>query len=422
MKTRSWVQKYSNKEQKDRLRKLTNDIKIIGISGTVGKTSVAELIYQYLGFVHIKAALMGTSGIKKNITDSVANFPCTSAPTKEYLCGFLIDCLELGIEYVVLETTVESTTVKVYENLDFEVIGVTNFLQNVVRSFKNDKEYFTLKMQLFKNTINKGLVLNERYIKPYDEYADFSNETLKNQKVFLYNRNQVNAFTNATGELSFIFNNETFTTSLLSSVNLDNVLCLFGILQALEMFDLYQVKRFLMQVTIPGRLEAFYLRGRNIVIDTGYNGISGVIPYFNESGFKTTHILLSTYFFDNDRDADPLTIMYRNNKGLYFWEQATGVLVVSPTCATKSNRRIPDESLAIKHLTQFLPQNSYQVFNNRIDALDAVWKASRPGDRIFITGMGSETYASKSGEGKPEDMVGDKEIIGFVAEQDFQNS
>ena len=44
MKTRSWVQKYSNKEQKERLRKLTNDIKIIGISGTVGKTSVAELI------------------------------------------------------------------------------------------------------------------------------------------------------------------------------------------------------------------------------------------------------------------------------------------------------------------------------------------------------------------------------------------
>ena len=132
--------------------------------------------------------------------------------------------------------------------------------------------------------------------------------------------------------------------------------------------------------------------------------------------------MLSTYFFDNDRDADPLTIMYRNNKGLYFWEQATGVLVVSPTCATKSNHRIPDESLAIKHLTQFLPQNSYQVFNNRIDALDAVWKASRPGDRIFITGMGSETYASKSGEGNPEEMVGDKEIICFVAEQDFQNS
>lgn len=416
MKVRSWVQKYSNPTQKNKLKAIKSDVdaKIIGISGTVGKTSVAELTYQYLLYCGFRVAMVGTSGIYKvKKDDKVVSWPCTAMPNKELLCDFLIECLLDEAQYIVLETTAESTAMRVYENLDFEVVGITPFLRNIVRSFSNDDEYFRHKISLFNDNNIKFVSISQNSFKIYYKYLDHSKKEVEDRPLYLYDKNEIVYYTNKFGYLTLVIGNETFTTSLLSSVNVDNILCFFGIMQGLKLFDPFRIKVFLNQVTIPGRLESFMLLGRYIVIDTGYNGVDGVYPYFMESSFPNTYIVLSTYFFDSDKDSEPLTKLYRQNKALFFSRYADGKLILSATCATKEKRNIPDEELALKQMAEVLVPNTYEIYKNRIAALDAVWKMSKPGDRIFITGMGTENYAAFEENGEKH-FAGDKEIIQYV--------
>jgi UDP-N-acetylmuramoyl-L-alanyl-D-glutamate--2,6-diaminopimelate ligase len=125
---------------------------LIGVTGTIGKTTVAELIYQYLCYCGERTMLIATSGIKCKAGNYLhSNFPSTSPTDKNMLATFLSGAMYYNCKYVVLETTAETMSVGVYEGLNFDYMAVTNFKKDIVRSFKDDEEYFYHKNTLFRN-------------------------------------------------------------------------------------------------------------------------------------------------------------------------------------------------------------------------------------------------------------------------------
>ena len=106
------------------------------MTGTVGKTTVAELVTQYLNFIGKRTFYIGTSGINCAAANYWHfNFPSTSPTSQEMLATFIHGAYFYNCEYLVLEVTAETIAAGVYKYLDFDCLAYTNLKRNIVRSF-----------------------------------------------------------------------------------------------------------------------------------------------------------------------------------------------------------------------------------------------------------------------------------------------
>ena len=139
-----YIKANGNEEQLKELEQLGDNPScpvLIGISGTIGKTTVTELIGQYLIYIGKKVLMTSTSGIVVDNKKIELSYPCTSAPTKEELCKMFLTGLKSKSEYFVIETTAESTSIGIYDDLDFDCISVNNIIKEIVRSFPSQDIY-----------------------------------------------------------------------------------------------------------------------------------------------------------------------------------------------------------------------------------------------------------------------------------------
>src|SRR5690606_8868068 len=111
-------------------------MKLIGITGSSGKTSVAEIIYQYLVQKNISTSLYCSNGLFINGLTRQKDFLQSTVYDKE-LENYLKEDEEYNVEYAIIEITAES--IKRKENvhrLNYEVIGLTNFFKGLCNHFK----------------------------------------------------------------------------------------------------------------------------------------------------------------------------------------------------------------------------------------------------------------------------------------------
>ncbi len=381
-----YIKNKGSDQQKKELEQLESNFNcpvLIGVSGTIAKTTVTELIGQYLTFIKKKVMVTGTSGIKINGNILTLSYPCTSAPTKQQLCEFFLVGIQNNVDYIIIETTAESTFVGVYEDLDFNYLTVTNIIKEIVRSFSSQQEYIDQKTKLYTNSKIDHLIYNQQC----EKYLfNIIKTNKKIGSVSKFNKHDINYNIDRQGKLTLQCFGSVFVTNLLSSINLDNVLNFLVLINEMGLYNEFLLKNFLLNINIPGRLEHYNILGREVIIDSGYGGVGSVIPYFLESDYyNDTYIVLSTYCFDNDTDNKSIIKSFRQNKASTFGQYGNVIL----TTGTAYN--IPEtNSIALNQMQESL--EVYAIEPIRTKAIELAFQKSQPGDRIFITGKGSENY------------------------------
>lgn len=131
------VKAWSNPAQK---------LKIIGITGTKGKTTTSWLLQHLLQSAGKKTALLSTAGNKIG-TQFFATELTTQHP--DYLHAFFYTCVNAGIEYVVLEVAAQALSLHRVAGLEFDGIIFTNFAQAHGEFYATVEEYLAAKMLLF---------------------------------------------------------------------------------------------------------------------------------------------------------------------------------------------------------------------------------------------------------------------------------
>ena len=126
--------------------------KIIGVTGTNGKSSVADFFYQILSLNKISVASIGTLGIlskkyKKKIYFTSLD-PVSLHKNLETLA-------RNKINHVILEASSHGLEQKRLDHLNFEIGIFTNLSHDHLDYHKNMNSYFNSKMHLFKNLLNK---------------------------------------------------------------------------------------------------------------------------------------------------------------------------------------------------------------------------------------------------------------------------
>ena len=126
---------------------------IIAVTGTNGKSSVANFFYQILSFNKISAASIGTLGIfSKNYSKKInltSMDPLSLHKNLQILA-------RNKVNHVILEASSHGLDQKRLDNLNIKTGIFTNFSQDHLDYHKNMKSYFNSKMYLFKNLLNKN--------------------------------------------------------------------------------------------------------------------------------------------------------------------------------------------------------------------------------------------------------------------------
>ncbi len=138
---------------------------IIAVTGTNGKTSVADLFYQILKLSKIPVASIGTLGIK--LREKIIKSNLTS-PDTILLHKSLDNIKRKKIDNVIIEASSHGLQQKRLEHLSLKAGIFTNFSQDHLDYHKTMKSYFNAKMRLFKNVISpKKKIILDKSIQEY---------------------------------------------------------------------------------------------------------------------------------------------------------------------------------------------------------------------------------------------------------------
>ena len=151
---------------------------IIAVTGTNGKSSVADFYYQILRLNNKKVASIGTLGVKSEII----NFNLHNTTTDPITLGKLLTRLKSNkIENVIMEASSHGLEQNRMDGLKFNSGIFTNFSHDHLDYHKNFKSYLGAKLYLFENLIKeRGNIISDQMIPEFKEIKKIAfNKKLK---------------------------------------------------------------------------------------------------------------------------------------------------------------------------------------------------------------------------------------------------
>lgn len=265
---------------------IEKELKVIGITGSRGKSTTALLIHEYLKSLGYKSILYSSVKIDSPVTNINPNVGCeVSFKNEEDLLNIIEEADVYGAEYLVLEVN-ENTLAKGFLNDEpFDVRVLTNLNSKHNLEEYTEEEYVNLKKSFFKDIeeeckciygfqdYSKDLLDELLQLNKYSKYIASSNYIANVKGV---NSEDVTCLltkldSNIDGmKLEFKLNGKAYNldTNLLMSYNALNILTVLTTLDVLEVLDVQKFEEVLNNLVIPGRAEVFKANGRLIVIDT----------------------------------------------------------------------------------------------------------------------------------------------------------
>ena len=122
-----------------------DQLKMVGITGTKGKTTVSFLIKSVLDGAGHKTGLIGTVGSMVGEERIPAQL---TTPDPVEIHRLLRRMVDEGIEYVVMEVSAHAMAMRRVDGIFFQVVGFTNFTQDHLDFFGDMDSYLKAKLAL----------------------------------------------------------------------------------------------------------------------------------------------------------------------------------------------------------------------------------------------------------------------------------
>lgn len=128
-------------------------LKVIGVTGTKGKSSVVYLLSRIFDEAGIKNAALSSIEIKIN-DKTLPNISKMTMPGRFFIQKFLKEAAENGCEFVVLEVTSQGIEQFRHKYIDFEIAVFTNLAPEHIESHGSFEKYREAKLKLFRAAKN----------------------------------------------------------------------------------------------------------------------------------------------------------------------------------------------------------------------------------------------------------------------------
>ena len=345
-----------------------NNIKLIAVTGTNGKTSVCHFISQLATSLNIKNGVIGTLGLT-NIDKKTIN----TTPDIFTIYSALQNYINQGMKLVVIEASSHALVQGRLEGLTFIQGIFTNLTQDHLDFHKNMKSYKEAKGKLFnKNSIEKAIINldddNHSYF--LDVSSEIPTETFCNND-FSYIKSN---------EYGFIckLNNFVFELPLIGNFNLSNALAAYKSIRSLGYEDDNVIPKLTELSPPPGRMQK--IPRKNIWIDYAHT------PDALLNVLKTLKVHYPDYMIrlvfgcGGDRDKTKRQMM-----GKIASANANSIVITNDNPRSEKPEKICDDILAgIK------VENDVQVILDRKKAITLAVQTLGEDEVLLIAGKGHE--------------------------------
>ena len=367
---------------------LKERIKIIGITGTNGKTTTAFLLAHTLSNLGYKCAISGTCG---SFVDGkqIAQKGLTTSQILETL-SYIKEAVESGCEYFIMEVSSHAIAQNRIEGLDFALKIFTNLSQDHLDFHKSFDEYARVKSSFLSDECDK-------IINGDDENIRYN--SLNSLTYSLINGDIVASKFELKSAIEAVIKSQNQTANLSLNLhgkfNLYNALGVIAAVKKLLNLDLQIICNALKGFNgVAGRME-IVSRSPDIIVDFAHtpDGIEKVLSSIEESE------LIVVFGAGGDRDKSKRSIM-----GQIVAKYAKIAIV------TSDNPRSEEPSSIIDQVASKMPPNTIKI----VDRKEAIAKAMamQNGEVLLILGKGDENYQEINGVKYPfSDQKIVKEIL-----------
>jgi len=423
-------------------------IKIVGVTGTNGKTTTVQMIARILEEAEKKVAVASTINFKMNGTEEINKTKFTTLSCWA-VQKFINKAVKNGCEYLVLETSSHSLDQYRTWGIKYNTAVITNVTREHLDYHETMEEYRKAKCKLFQNV--KTAVVNLDMEKP-EEYISCGAENVfgytagsQKSKVKSQNYNSKLKIIQAEDiELGSSFSNYKLQTtnyklSLLGLFNIENALAAtcVGISEGI---DLKTIKNALEKIKlIPGRMENVENnKGINIIVDYAVTPDSLEKLYELISNIKGTKSpigdlvpkVVAVFGSCGERDRGKRPIMgeivsasadyviitnedpYGENPVDIINQVFSGIPLCHPEFISGSKEEIPDQVRDdISCFTENV--NCWRILDRR-EAIKKALALARTGDFVIVTGKGAEETMAI---GKKRIPWNDKKVIQEILQE-----
>ncbi len=363
-------------------------LKLIGITGTNGKTTIASLLFQLFQKAGFKTGLLSTVKIVVDTNEYKATHTTPDSISINY---YLNEMVSAGVDYCFMEVSSHGIHQKRTEGLHFTGGVFTNLSHDHLDYHATFSEYRDVKKSFFdylpktafalSNIDDKNgsvMLQNTNAIKrsyALKTYADYKAQILENQ---------------LSGLLLKINDNEVWVR-LIGTFNAYNLLAIYGTAVELGMESL-EVLRLLSELeSVSGRFQYIISNGKiTAIVDYAHtpDALENVLKTINDIRTKNEQ-LITVVGCGGDRDKTKRPVMAGIASDL------SDKIII-----TSDNPRSENPETIIEEMERGVAPQNYKKTVSIIDrkqAIKAACQLAQANDIILIAGKGHETYQEING-------------------------
>ena len=377
-----------------------DDMILVGVTGTNGKTTVTHLLESIFKHAGMKPGILGTLNYRWPGHSEEA---VRTTPESLDIYRYLARMSEAGTEIAVMEVSSHALALNRVDGMSFKVAVFTNLSRDHLDFHPSFNEYGEIKARLFEKLGHGGIgIVNGD--DPMHELMQnstgercvsfgMSHDNLHYRISNIEFKNLYTSYTLDSGRNSY-----SISSPLWGNFNVMNSAC--AAVTGLELgLDISDIRGGLANIkNIPGRMEVFTSPSDfKTIVDYAHTrgAVENIISAVKEFTRKRVLIVIGC---GGDRDKGK-----RPEMGRIASQNADFVFV------TSDNPRSEDPDGIIAQIVDGIRgRDKYEVVPDRKEAILLSLEMAEPGDSVIIAGKGHETYQEINGVKNPFD---DREVV-----------
>ncbi|SHM76174.1 UDP-N-acetylmuramoyl-L-alanyl-D-glutamate--2,6-diaminopimelate ligase [Flavobacterium saccharophilum] len=378
-------------------------LKLVGVTGTNGKTTIASLLFQLFEKAGFKVGLLSTVKIMVDETEYKATHTTPDSITINY---YLNEMIEAGVTHCFMEVSSHGIHQKRTEALHFVGGIFTNLSHDHLDYHPTFAEYRDVKKSFFDSLPKTAFALSNiddkngtvmlqntvarKFTYALKSYADFKATILESQ---------------LSGLLLKVNENEVWV-KLIGTFNAYNVLAIYGTAIELGMDSLEALRLLSDLESVSGRFQYIVSEGNiTAIVDYAHtpDALDNVLKTINDIRTKNEQ-LITVVGCGGNRDKTKRPIMAKIASDLS-----------DKAILTSDNPRNEDPEVILDEMEKGVEAHNYKKIlriTDRKQAIKTACQLAQPNDIILIAGKGHETYQEINGVRHHfDDMETVKEIL-----------
>ena len=382
-------------------------IKIIGVTGTKGKSTIAEMIRHILEENGIPAASVGTVGTRiGNVILPTAN----TTPESYELFRIFADIEKKGIRHIVIEVSSQGVKLDRIYGIPFHTAIMTNLSEDHIGGSEHPtfEDYKECKKALFSRTQNTVLNADDPYFEEFYEASKAPVYTYSVREKATCTAKAITPVMTQKGfATSFILENESKKTEVSlpfpGNFSVSNALAAIACAKLLGICSTDAAKA-LSTATVPGRFEQVQtsLRGITFIIDYAHNGESLTSALRALRAYQPNRLIC---LFGS---VGGRTEIRRRELGIAAAEYADFSIL------TEDNPDKENAADIIHDIEKHMNGAPHIAIPNRQEAIEYAISIANEGDIVLFAGKGHENYQDVKGVKHHFD---DKEVLNEIITQ-----